>query len=237
MATSLKAQGSISAFRSAMQHSKGFARLSKFEVVITPPLNLKSVLDNNFYYANGQIVYAGPPGRTVQVQTGNEGARSARNALQNMKDIGESLTLLCDTVSMPGHDLQAHKVQYASEPEVEVVQTHGFAGNIITTFLLSTDLRERHFFEQWQNLAVNRETHKANYYDDYIGSMEIYQLSSDGTKEIRTYGMKVKDVYETTIGGIEYSNDSSEGVAKQTVRFAFKEWKNLGDTDLNLRPF
>ena len=154
-----------------------------------------------------------------------------------MKDVGESLTLLCDSVSMPGHDLQTHGVQYASEPKVDVVQTHGFASDISASFLLSTDLRERHFFEQWQNLAVNRETHKANYYDDYIGSMEIYQLSSDGTKEIRTYGMKVKDVYPTTIGGIEYSNDSSEGVAKQTVRFAFKEWKNLGDTDLNLRPF
>ena len=128
-------------------------------------------------------------------------------------------------------------MQYASEPKVDVVQTHGFASNVAATFYLSTDLRERHFFEQWMNLAVNRETHKANYYDDYIGSMEIYQLSSDGIKEIRTYGMKAYDVYPTTIAGIDYSAESSNSVAKQTVKFAYKEWKNLGDKDSSLRPF
>ncbi len=232
-----QSQGSISAFRSAMQQSKGFARASKFEVVITPPSNLK--LSNNSYYANGQIVYAGPAGNTsaVQVETGNEGIKSAWNALQDMKDVGTSLTLLCDTISLPGHDLQTHGVQYASEPKIEVVQTHGFAQKIAATFYLSTDLRERHFFEQWQNLAVNRETHKANYYDDYIGSMEIYQLSSDGIKEIRTYGVKVYDIYPSTLAGIEYSFESSNQIVKQTVSFDFKEWKNLGDKDLNLRPY
>ena len=228
----------ISEFVSQVQKSGGFARQNKFEMVITPPSNLKAILSNNFYYANGQIIDVGPAGRHEQrIETGNEGTRSAWNALQDMKDVSTSLTLLCDTVSMPGHDLQTHGVQYASEPKVDVVQTHGFAATIATTFLLSDDLRERHFFEQWQELAVNRETHKANYYDDYIGSMEIYQLSSDGTKEIRTYGMKVFDVYPTTLGGIEYSHASENTIAKQSISFAFKEWKNLGDTDSSLRPF
>ena len=227
----------ISEFVSQVQKSKGVARQNKFEVVITPPSNLK--LSNNNYYANGQIVYAGPAGNTsaVQVETENVAIQSTWNALQDMKDVGTSLTLLCDTVTMPGFDLQTHGVQYASEPKVDVVQTHGFASNVAATFYLSTDLRERHFFEQWMNLAVNRETHKANYYDDYIGSMEIYQLSSDGIKEIRTYGMKVYDTYPTTIAGIEYSAAGENQIAKQSVTFAFKEWKNLGDTDSSLRPF
>ena len=231
----------ISEFVTQVQKSKGFARPSKYEVVITPPSNLKSLLSNSYYYANGQIQdadsYEGAAlGHSVQ-ETGNEGTRRTWNALQSMKGVGESLTLLCDTVGMPGFDLQTHGVQYASEPKVDVVQSHGFAGTIDATFLLSTDLRERHFFEQWMNLTVNRETHKANYYDDYIGSMEIYQLSSDGNKEIRTYGMKAYDVYPATIAGIEYSAESSNSVAKQTVKFAYKQWKNLGDTDLSLRPF
>ena len=47
---------------------------------------------------------------------------------------------------------------------------------LIASFLLSNDLKEKHYFELWQSLAVDNYTHKANYYDDYIGSMEIYQF-------------------------------------------------------------
>ena len=231
----------ISEFVSQIKTSKGFARTSKFEVVITPPSNLESLIANSYYYANGEArpTTVGPAGQTAESSWHllNWTNPDSFIALKRMKGVGESLTLLCDTISMPGFDLQTHGVQYASEPKVDVVQTHGFAGTIDATFLLSTDLRERHFFEQWMNLTVNRETHKANYYDDYIGSMEIYQLSSDGNKEIRTYGMKAYDVYPATIAGIEYSAESSSSVAKQTVKFAYKEWKNLGDTDLSLRPF
>ena len=100
----------ISEFVSQVQKSGGFARQNKFEVVITPPSNLKAIFSNNFYYANGQIVYAGPAGNTsaVQVETENVAIQSTWNALQDMKDVGTSLTLLCDTVTMPGFDLQTH---------------------------------------------------------------------------------------------------------------------------------
>ena len=214
----------ISEFVSQVQKSKGFARQNKFEVVITPPSNLKSLLSNNFYYANGQVTDTSDHRWSAQVETGNEGIRSAWNALQEMKDVGESLTLLCDTVTMPGFDLQTHGVQYASEPKVDVVQTHGFASNVAATFYLSTDLRERHFFEQWQKMAVSKTTHKANYYDDYIGEMEIFQL--DGNGEI-TYGIKATEVYPTTIAGIEYAYANTNQIAIQSVNFQYRQWFNM----------
>jgi hypothetical protein len=89
------------------------------------------------------------------------------------------LTMHCDTVSWPGHDLQTQTVKKASEPGKEYVQSHAFAGTISATFYLDVKHSERFLFEQWQELAVNRYTHKANYYKDYIGSMEMYQLSAE----------------------------------------------------------
>ena len=32
------------------------------------------------------------------------------------------------------------------------------------------------FFENWQKKVFNINTHDMNYYDDYIGSMDIYVL-------------------------------------------------------------
>ena len=60
-----------------------------------------------------------------------------------------------------------------------MVTTHGFAGNIVATFYADKYLRERQFFEQWQKLAVDTISHKANYYDNYVGKMHIYQLGAD----------------------------------------------------------
>ena len=91
---------------------------------------------------------------------------------------GKQLTLHCNSVSMPGHDLQTQKVQYGSEPAVDVVTSHAYADTINASFYLDTRLNERRVFELWQEAACSTVTHKANYYDDYVGAMEIRQLSS-----------------------------------------------------------
>ena len=160
------------------------------------------------------------------------------------REINDQLTLQCVAVEMPGHDLQSQTRQHASEPEREIVQYHEYEGTIDATFLLSHDLREKTYFEKWQGLAVNKYTHKAKYYDDYIGRMYIYQLSPNpkyDTKgpliqlanepETPSYGMVVEEVYPATIGTIEYSADSTDEVAELTVKFAYHQWRNLNVAD------
>ena len=56
--------------------------------------------------------------------------------------IGRQLNIHCDTVSMPGVDLQSQEVQYGSEPVRNFVTGHGFAGNIVATFYADKYLRE-----------------------------------------------------------------------------------------------
>ena len=143
------------------------------------------------------------------------------------REISDQLTLQCVAIEMPGHDLQSQTRQHASEPEREIVQYHDYEGTIDATFLLSHDLREKSFFEKWQSLAVNKDTHKARYYDDYIGTMYISQLSSEQI----SYTMKAEEVYPATIGTIEYSADSTDEVAELTVKFAYHQWRNLNVAD------
>ena len=95
---------------------------------------------------------------------------------------GQQITLHCNSVSMPGHDLQSQKVQFGSEPAVDMVTSHAYADTINASFYLDTRLNERRIFEIWQEAACSTVTHKANYYDDYVGAMEIHQLSSTNAK-------------------------------------------------------
>tara|TARA_B100001079_G_C16299409_1_gene464739 strand:- start:78 stop:956 length:879 start_codon:yes stop_codon:yes gene_type:complete len=146
------------------------------------------------------------------------------------------LTLHCNTFGWPGHDLQTQTMKKASEPGIEMVQSHAFAGTISATFYLDTEHSERFLFEQWQELAVNRYTHKANYYKDYIGQMEIYQLSSEKDREIRTYGIKVHDVYPATISATEYTYELAETIQVLTVSFNYRQHYPINIHDGNKYP-
>jgi len=146
------------------------------------------------------------------------------------------LTLHCNTFGWPGHDLQTQTMKKASEPGIEMVQSHAFAGTISATFYLDTEHSERFLFEQWQELAVNRYTHKANYYKDYIGQMEIYQLSSEKDRGIRTYGIKVHDVYPATISATEYTYELAETIQVLTVSFNYRQHYPINIHDRNKYP-
>jgi len=176
----------------------------------------------------------------------------------------QSLSLNCETLSWPGHDLQTQSRKHGNEPERFLVQSHGFEGTITAGFYLSLDHSERFLLEQWQELAVNRFTHKANYYNEYVGSAEIYQLGSapatrqffsrtaEGPRNseitttltgedkthiaVRTYGITLQDVYPSTIALTEMSYALANEIQRLTVTFQYRQHLPLHIHDGNKRP-
>ena len=230
--------GQIDKFRAAMASAKGFARPSKFAVRINPPNTFRSIPT---YNANGQ-----------EVSTENTEFLKSRRALMELNNgMRGQINLFCSSIEMPGHDLQTQQVQHGSAPVRDMVTSHAFEGMITASFYLSEDLKERHFFEQWQRMAVNVESHKANFYDDYIGSMEIFQLSNGLDSglpfpsfidkiidvDMAEYGIIASEVYPATISGIEYSYESGNQIATMAVGFNYREWRNKGNKESRLRPY
>ena len=214
-------QPTIQNFIASMNKSGGYARPSKYAVVISPPVRLER------FNQLGQTKVEGGDNAAIQAAAEFNNALIDSNANQMNelhKQIGQQVNLHCNSISMPGHDLQAQDVQHGSAPGRQMVTSHDYAGTIAATFYLDSHLRERHFFERWQQLAVSTNTHKANYYDDYIGSMDIYQLDANG--EV-TYGIRAIEVYPTTLAGIEYTYAGTNEVALQAVQFQYRQWYNL----------
>jgi hypothetical protein len=230
--------GQIDNFRASVAKAKGFARPSKFAVRINPPNTFRSVPG---YTANGEEIF-----------TENSEFKNSRRALMEMNNsMRGQINLFCSSIEMPGHDLQTQQIQHGSAPVRDMVTSHAFEGMITASFYLSEDLKERHFFEQWQRMAVNVESHKANFYDDYIGSMEIFQLSNGLDSglpfptfidklidvDMAEYGIRASEVYPATISGIEYSYESGNQIATMAVGFNYREWRNLGNRTSKLRPY
>ena len=210
-------QPTIKNFIASMSQSKGFARTSKYAVVITPPTNLGKLIEQ----AQNEV---SPLTTSESTEKNLEGMRSLT------RQLGQQLNLHCNSISLPGHDLQAQDMQHGSAPGRQMVTSHDYQGTIAATFYLDSHLRERHFFEKWQELAVSTSTHKANYYDDYVGTMEILQLDANG--EI-TYGIKAVEVYPTTMAGIEYAYANTNTIATQAINFQYRQWYNMTSASID----
>ena len=212
-------QPTIQNFIASMNKSGGFARTARYAVIITPPTNLAAIL----------LAASGTAQRDGQT-LGFDGTVDALSFVSQNGIVTQQVNLHCSSVSMPGHDLQAQDVQHGSAPGRQMVTSHDYAGTIAATFYLDSHLRERHFFEKWQELAVSTSTHKANYYDDYVGTMEILQLDANG--EI-TYGIKAIEVYPTTMAGIEYAYANTNTIATQAINFQYRQWYNMTSASID----
>ena len=53
---------------------------------------------------------------------------------------------------------------------------------ITATFYTDKFMRERTFFETWQRLSFDNRTFAFEYYDKYVGSLDIHQLDENNNK-------------------------------------------------------
>ena len=218
----------IGRFRSAMASAEGYARPSRYAIRLFPPSNLRKLVEQqNATTTRGGTNFDAEMYNDTLSQVEAYTARGIQNLNQT---IGRQVNIHCDTVTMPGRDLLQQEVQYGSDVKRQMVQTHTYEGNISATFYADKYMRERQFFEMWQNLCVDPISHTANYYDSYVGKMHIYQLGSDTevNRDMPTYAIEALDVYPATIGAVEYGYAKGNEVQKITVEFAYKSWRNMG---------
>jgi len=216
-------ENTIGRFRAAMASAEGYARPSRFAIRLFPP----SILGPTLATRNSTVEREGTkfePAHDFDEPTRGNNLNSISQSL------GRQVNIHCDSVSLPGVDLQTQEIQYGSEPGMNMVTGHGFAGNIVATFYADKYLRERQFFEHWQKLAVDTTSHKANYYDNYTGKMHIYQLGADTTesRDMPTYAIEAIDVYPEKIGNIDYGYSLGNQITKITIEFSYKQWFNMG---------
>ena len=221
-------ENTIGRFRAAINSAEGFARPSRFAVRIFPPSSLNQMLKLQNATTNRDGVTYNKEMYNGDGQVNFNSSGSHLNQLT--QTIGRQVNIMCDTVTMPGVDLQTQEIQYGSEPTRNHVTSHGFAGNIVATFYADKYLRERQFFELWQKHVVGTVSHKANYYDNYVGKMHIYQLGADSEvdRDMPTYAIEAIDVYPEKIAQVDYSYAASNQIQKITIEFSYKQWFNMG---------
>ncbi len=196
------AYGVLNEILSGYRSKDGFARANRYEVMLHAPTGEKGTGKANLQNIFSQIMGQAKGDGTVR-KTG----------------------LRCESISFPGRNLDTTPDQNIYGPTREIVSGFSFA-DVSATFVCSSDMREKLFFETWQRLAFDPQTWALGYYDDYVGAVDIHQLDEQDNKR---YGVQLMEAFPKTIAEQSLGYGQNDTLHKINVTFSYRYWKNLTD--------
>ena len=205
--------GVLQRFQAQINQGEGMARPNRFYVIINPPQKL--------------VTTPGGPPSQLSKNTNND---------LNSAAMRENMQMMCNKITMPSRDINTapHKTY---GPKREMPYAYSFSGEIELTFFGDKFLRQRMFWENWQKTIFDGETHDMRYYDDYVGSIDIFQLGQFDAKaddDARvTYAVRLFEVYPQIISPIEYTYGNNNAIVEVPVTLNFRNWVNLTIDQVN----
>ena len=144
---------------------------------------------------------------------------------EQVADHARKTALRCQSFEFPGRNLDTAPDTNIYGPTREIVQGYSFAATN-AVFQCSSDMKEKRFFETWQRLAYNPQTWAMQYYNDYVGSIKIFQL--DETNRQR-YGVELVEAFPKTIAAQTLDYSTKDTIQTVSVTFSYRYWKALDD--------
>ena len=206
--------------QSYVNQAEGFARKARFYVEFNLPkpggLDLRS---NEGIDDAGQIGSAASQEETLSFKSNNDMANYQNNN-------GRRVNAFCKSINMPEREVVMKETRHNGPPRKFAIDFKSAA--ITATFYCDKFLRERTYFELWQQSAFSLKTFNYNFYDNYVSDVNIFQLGSFDTRNERdatTYAVKLFDCYPKIISPVEYDYTQND-VQTFTVTFEFRYWIN-----------
>ena len=130
------------------------------------------------------------------------------------------LDLRCESITFPGTNVRSvpDTLRYGPAREQGQGMTYG---PFTATFICSPDLREKIYFEWWQQRIINHLTWEAMYYDDYKGELRIIQLDDQNRD---TYDILVTEAYPKTISPQDVGWNNNDSYQTVAVEFTYRYW-------------
>lgn len=207
----------INRFRAAISKGEGLARNTRFLVNIGLPKGkiLEEILNTTNTKARQGVIV-------------DEQQSGAVGVLSNDRNMSPDASLMCTNATMPSRTLNTspYRISGATYKYPTQVQY----SDVTLTFIGDKFLRLRRFFEMWQGAIYNNQTGLFNFYKEYIGDIDIFQLGSfDDTndRDAATYGVRLREAFPTAIGEVNYDSGSQNGFVAISITFAYRDWLNF----------
>jgi len=144
--------------------------------------------------------------------------------------MSRSLTLRCNSVSVPGRSLTTQNYRFYG-PQRQMPYEPLYSGDLALTYILSSDLRERAFFENWLNNICNPNNYKFSFYDQYVTSIMVKVL--DKTDSV-VYTAVVEEAYPKQLGELMMGYEKDNEMITQDITFAYRKYTPIFSTNSNI---
>ena len=156
-----------------------------------------------------------------RVQFGGVGPNAAlQKAGVSIRSL-ENLTMMCESIQMPGQNVRSVEDPMRFGPVREQAQGVTY-GSVNARFICSSDLREKVFFEEWQGMIFNDKSWEVRFYKEYEGDILITQLNR---KEMPTYKIKLYEAFPKIITQQELGWNMNDNYQTLSVELMFHNWK------------
>ena len=211
-------------FQSYVNEAEGFARKARFYTEFQLPKGLPNVLGSSV-----------SPLGDFNFEAESTAAEETAGAFPSQTDLiavqqanARRVQAFCSSIQMPNREMVVKEVRHGNKPARKVVYDYK-SSDITASFYADKFLRERSYFEMWQKAAMSTSsTFNANYYDNYVTNVNIFQLGQFASRQERddvTYGVQLIDAFPVIVDTIDYSADANT-VQTVGVTFNFRYWIN-----------
>lgn len=143
-----------------------------------------------------------------------------------MPEVEGELRFRTDSVTIPGRGALTTEMHTYGPPQTMAYESQ--YPPVETTVMLSPDMRERVFFERWQDVAIGfirstdeiRGGFSIGYYADYIGTVTIDVFDPASAESI--YRLTLREAWPATISGINMNWGDDADVAKLLIGWRYR---------------
>lgn len=191
-----------------------YAKGNRYKVEIFPP--------NALINGTTEINYIGD---AASLSSLVEDAGDYLTGKQGYGDL-RTIALNCSQITQPGASYATKDVRTGSGPLHKMPYDKIFEP-VTATFYNDAEQNGRRFFTDWFNY-INKPTGSSNpngnhfnYYEDYIGSLYIYQLDA---VQAPSHLINLEEVYPSAIGEVALAYESGDQISTYTVTFQYRNW-------------
>ena len=142
--------------------------------------------------------------------------------MTNTRGVTESLNLFCNAAELPGRDILSMEYRdYGESRQIGVRHQHG---DLTLVYYSAEDLRERRFFENWQDIIFNPKAKQHGYYNEYTARMEISKYNQSWSEETAEY--RFNEVYPTNVGAQALQSDQGD-LLRLTMTFKYHNYERI----------
>lgn len=224
-------------------NKQGLARANRWVVRVYPPTGLTATgrALSNALSQGGNRINVNLPGLdaidAVTERIGNIGVDLGPVQIENnlaiptlgyaLTGMGEKLkaiNLFTSSCTLPSRDISNEEwVEWGESRQLGVKHTHT---DVSINYYCSEDLRERKFFEQWQDVVFNPATKQFGYYKDYISYIEIIKYDASWSKPTAVY--RLNEAYPSNISALEMNHSENPSPLELTITFKYRNYEIIG---------